>query len=311
MTEKESFYKLKEEVLSRYQESYPYFVGNWKSFSSQDILNLIEEIFEETKQTVSEKWIYTHLKPENNEKLPRKDMLDILCIYVHKISWDEYRFNQLAPAQEDKSFTESSSQNVSNKQGNSTNKKKIIILLVGLLIVISLYFFWFNNKNTATQLEFKNVYTNEKLSNDEVKVYKVEDTSQSNIILLDSKVKVTKPTKIVITSPLFKSKEVAIQPTDTATVIDLYPNDYAMMLNAFMKSDIKNWKTRKEQLEKILSDDVEVLVMLKNNLGVEYFNKEEFSQKIIVPTPSIKKMKIIELKSNTDQKISFLRIGYE
>lgn len=311
MTEKESFYKLKEEVLSRYQESYPYFVGNWKNFSSQDILNLIEEIFEETKQTVSEKWIYTHLKPENNDKLPRKDMLDILCKYAHKISWDEYRFNQLVPAQKDENFTESSSQNVSNKQGNSSNKKKIIILLVGLLIVISLYFFWFNDKNRATQLEFKNVYTNEKLSNDEVKVYKVEDTSQSNIILSDSKVKVTKPTKIVITSPLFKSKEVAIQPTDTATVIDLYPNDYAMMLNAFMKSDIKNWKTRKEQLEKILSDDVEVLVMLKNNLGVEYFNKEEFSQKIIVPTPSIKKMKIIELKSNIDQKISFLRIGYE
>ncbi len=311
MTEKESFYKLKEEVLSRYQESYPYFVGNWKNFSSQDILNLIDEIFEETKQTVSEKWIYTHLKPENNEKLPRKDMLDILCKYVHKISWDEYRFNQLAPVYVNESFTENSSRSLSSKQGSSSNKKKTIILLVGLAIIISVYFFVFNDKNTETKLEFKNVYTNEKLSNHEVKVFKIEDTTQSNIILSDSKIKVTKPTKIVVTSPLFKSKEIAIEPTNTEAVIDLYPNDYAMMLNAFMKSDIKDWKTRKEQLEKILSDDVEVLIMLKNNLGVEYFNKEEFSQKLIVPTPSIKKMKIIELKSNPDQKISFLRIGNE
>lgn len=311
MTEKESFYKLKEEVLSHYKESFPYFTGNWKSFSSQDIANLIDDIYNKTKSTVSEKWIYTHLKPEHNEKLPRKDMLDILCMYVHKMGWDEYRFNQLSSSQLVQNFADNASFSVSEKQGKASKKKKVIILLMGLVIIIGVYFFLSNDKNVETKLEFKNVYTNEKLSNDEVKIYKTDDTTQSNIILSDSKIKVTKPTKIIITSPLFKSKEVAIQPTDTATVVDLYPNDYAMMLNAFMKSDIKDWKTRKEQLEKILSDDIEVLIMLKNNLGVEYFNKEEFSQKLIIPTPSIKKMKIVELKNDPNQKISFLRISNE
>ena len=64
------FYKLKNDVLLTYQKQYPYFEGNWKTFSSQDIQNLIDLIAVQVKQTVSEKWIYTHLKVETNYKLP-------------------------------------------------------------------------------------------------------------------------------------------------------------------------------------------------------------------------------------------------
>ena len=93
MTEISVFYELKNSVLEHYKKCYPYFEGNWKNFSSQDILNLIDAIFEETKSSVSEKWIYTHLKPEINEKLPRKDMLDILSQFVGKSGWDEYKYH--------------------------------------------------------------------------------------------------------------------------------------------------------------------------------------------------------------------------
>jgi len=53
---------------------------------------------------------------------------------------------------------------------------------------------------------------------------------------------------------------------------------------------------KEKQLDIILSDDLEVIVMLKDNLGAEYFNKKEFTQKVIIPTASLKAMKIIELK---------------
>ena len=142
-------------------------------------------------------------------------------------------------------------------------------------------------------------------------MYKVDDSTQSNLISTQPKIEVTEPIRVIVKSPLYKTKNIALMPGDTLKKIELYPNDYAMILNAFMKSDIKDWKTRKEQLGKILSDDVEVLVMLKNNLGIEYLNKEEFTQKIVVPTASLKKMKIIELKSDVEQKVSFLRIATE
>ncbi|HTO36298.1 MAG TPA: hypothetical protein VLZ72_08670, partial [Flavobacterium sp.] len=73
-------------------------------------------------------------------------------------------------------------------------------------------------------------------------------------------------------------------------------------------SDIKDWENRKEKLDKILSDDLEVIIMLKDNLGAEYLNKEEFSGKLIVPTSETRKMKILDLKTNDLKEITFIRI---
>ena len=81
-----------------------------------------------------------------------------------------------------------------------------------------------------------------------------------------------------------------------------------MMLKAFMKSDIKDWETRKIQLNKILSNNLEVIVMLKNDLGAEYFNKNEFSEKLVIPTESVKRMQILEIKNDNEGKIEFIRI---
>ncbi len=94
MTELEQFQELKDKVLLKYQEQYPFFQGTWKTFSSQDIQNLIGLIEVQCKQTISEKWIYTHLKPETNSKIPRKDMLNILSQFVGYSSWDEFTFEE-------------------------------------------------------------------------------------------------------------------------------------------------------------------------------------------------------------------------
>ncbi|HEX8575728.1 MAG TPA: hypothetical protein VF677_05495 [Flavobacterium sp.] len=86
------------------------------------------------------------------------------------------------------------------------------------------------------------------------------------------------------------------------------PDDFAMMLKAFMKSDIKDWEARKAQLDKILAPDLEVILMLKNDLGAAYFNKKEFSQMLIIPTESVRKMEIIEIRNDESGKIEFIRI---
>jgi hypothetical protein len=57
-----------------------------------------------------------------------------------------------------------------------------------------------------------------------------------------------------------------------------------------------------------LADDLEVIILLPNNLGAEYFNKEEFAQKLIIPSPSLKKMTIVELQQNDQKRITFIRI---
>src|SRR5690606_7038700 len=92
MTPPEQFRRLKDEILFEYRKHFPYFTGNWKSFSSADIQNLIGLLENTQKETVSEKWIYTHLKSDQNDKLPRKDMLDIFCRFCGYSGWDEFIF---------------------------------------------------------------------------------------------------------------------------------------------------------------------------------------------------------------------------
>lgn len=298
MTDLEIFYQLKKSVLEHYQNSHPYFNGSWKSFSSQDILNLIDDIQLKTKQSVSEKWIYTHLKPETNEKLPRKDMLDILSVYAGKSGWDEFK------------FVDNSNDNKNVNVKSSSNKKfGILLLIFGVLIVG--FLIWKFTANNEQKLEFQNSFTKDSIAKDDVKAFIVEDSIEKPIDLKSPTLNLEKGTKVVIKSPLYKQKEIIISPSQSLSRVELNPNDFAMMLKAFMKSDIKDWQTRKEQLNKILSDNLEVMVMLENDLGAEYFNKTEFSQKVVIPTASLKKLKIVELKQEKDNKISFLRLTEE
>lgn len=306
MTELEQFQRLKKLVLLKYQEQYPFFQGNWKSFSAQDIQNLIASIEENCKQTISEKWIYTHLKPETNEKAPRKDMLNILAQYVGFSGWDEFVFEEMPIAEV-----------VSVTQKKSVSKVWLPVLLP--IIGIAIWYFGFNKPEVpkTKTIELNNEFTNEKVNSDEVKVVQLEDSVEKTLEVKDGKVQINasenKETKLVIKSPFYRPKTVTINNSTAKPPkqVTLTPDDYSMMLKAFMVSDIKNWQTRKEQLNKILSDNLEVIVMLKNNLGAEYYDKNEFSQKLIVPTATVKRMRIIEIKNDANNKIQFIRIKQE
>lgn len=314
MTDLEIFYQLKKSVLEQYQISYPYFNGSWKSFSSQDILNLIDDIQLYTKQSVSEKWIYTHLKPETNEKLPRKDMLDILSIYVGKSSWDEFRFNGNDNININGNINDNGSINGNfNKNSDVKRNSNYKFGILGLIFVLGLigFLIWKVVSKEEQKLEFQNSFTKDSISKEEVKAFVVEDAIEKPIDLKSSNLNLENGTKVVIKSPFYKQKEITISPNEPLSRIELNPNDYAMMLKAFMKSDIKDWQTRKEQVNMILSDNLEVMIMLQNNLGAEYFNKTEFAQKVILPSASLKKLKIVEIQQEKDNKISFLRLTEE
>ncbi|MFY7739928.1 MAG: hypothetical protein ACOVQC_05365 [Flavobacterium sp.] len=307
MTELEKFQELKQKVLLKYQEHHPFFQGTWKTFSSQDIQNLIGLIEENCKQTISEKWIYTHLKPETNNKIPRKDMLNILSEFVGFSGWDEFTFEEKI---------------VQTIQGSQSEKSKISkkwLLLLFIPLALVVVFFSKKEDSKPKTIQLNNEYTNEKVNAEEVKVFEVKDSVKQELEIKEGKVQVSnngnEKSKLVIESPFYLPKTIVINPNGTTKEppkrIDLKPDDYAMMLKAFMLSDIKDWQTRKEQLNKILSDNLEVIVMLKDDLGAEYFNKSEFSQKLIVPTASLKKMKIVEIKNDANDKIQFIRIKQE
>ncbi len=296
MNELENFQELKKRILETYQKSYPYFQGDWNSFSSKDIRQLIDLVEIQCKESVSEKWIYTHLKPESNRKLPRKDMLDIFSKFCGFTDWDEFVFqNQVEVPVE-------TIENPIQKP----SKKWLWLLSLLPLVGLGIYFFGRQSPKMKT-VQIKNEYTKEPVQTEDIQIYKVQDEEKIPVEIQNSKIKLEdKDDKILIESPYFEKKEVEVSKSTDEILIK--PEDYAMVLKNFILSDLKDWENRKEKLDKILSNDLEVIVMLKDNLGAEYLNKEEFSGKLIVPTSETKKMKILDLKTNDQKEIIFIRI---
>lgn len=295
MTGLEHFARLKQQVLSEYRKHYPYSGADWKSFSSQDIQNLITLIEDNLRETVSEKWVYTHLKPSENEKLPRKDMLDIFSRFCGYSGWDEFTFEKTVAVPQKKS------------------RIWLLIFVAILTVSLVLWLLSGSDEQPTKQIKVTDQYTGKPLPAEDVKVFEADPVGEKPVKMQEGSVVVRGETKttLVVKSPYYQTKKVVVDPESNTTEIKVTPNDQAMMLKAFMQSDIKDWQTRKVQLDKILSDDLEVIVMLKDNLGAEYFNKQEFAQKLVIPTPSLRTYKIIEIKHGADQKIQFIRMAQQ
>ncbi|WP_289659364.1 hypothetical protein [Flavobacterium panacagri] len=289
------FQELKNQILKEYKKHYPFFQGSWKSFSSKDIRQLIDLIETNQNERVSEKWIYTHLKPEASEKLPRKDMLDIFSKFIGYTDWEEFLFKH-----QNQSKTIIADNKKKSKKTSTILSITALILIFGIVLYVSMI-----DKKVKT-IEIKNQYTKKPLKTEDFTVYSIKEGKKSPISVNDSKIEVhEKDEKLVIESPYFKKQEVDI--SQTANEILVKPDDYALVLKTFIESDIKDWETRKETLERILSDNLEVIILFKDDLGAEYLNKKEFKQKLIVPTNETRKMKIINLETNQKQ-ITFIRI---
>ena len=298
-----AFYKLKQLVLLRYREEYPYVSPEWKTFSSKDILQLIDSIENATKQRISEKWIYTHLKTAENEKLPRKDMLDILSGYCRFESWDAFFYS-----------LNDSAEIIADEQRLGTKRRKRVLLLIGPAVLIAGIFLWVKTSQKEEvvskkelKVPVKDFYTQEAIEDTTVQLFVKENGNlkplKTNNIPVSA---LKKESKLVVESPFYS--EAAVEVKENKKIIVLKPDDYAMMLKAFIQSDIKDWETRKIQLDNILSENLEVLVHLQNSLGIEYMNKEEFAQKLIIPTVAIKHWQILSLEQDSMQRITKIRI---
>ena len=89
------FEQLKTEVQAQYlKNNTPSYeeISKWKGI---DIIYFQEDLRKKAKGNISEKSFYTYFKNSPVSKLPRIDMLNILCIYVGYSSWHEFKKEHL------------------------------------------------------------------------------------------------------------------------------------------------------------------------------------------------------------------------
>jgi predicted Fe-Mo cluster-binding NifX family protein len=292
-TELDLFYLLKIKILERYKEFYPYYTGGIEQFGNKEIENLRDSVEEVTGQYISEKWVYTHLKPKGNNKLPRKDMLDILSKFSGYGNWEEFVFK--------------------HKNAEATpikpkiNRKYYLVAGVATALLVLGLFFYLKNKSTK-KLTVINAYTKDTIKNDAIKVYKLEDSQKIAINMPNAGIAIDPSTKkIFIESPYYKAKEIEVQQIKNHS-IELEPEDKALLLKNIIKNKEQAWQKKQQELQQLLAADVEVIVVLENNMGAEYYAKEEFIRFIIAPSLSSQKWELQQVQYDANNKVKFLRI---
>ncbi|WP_299125688.1 hypothetical protein [uncultured Winogradskyella sp.] len=293
LEEKHIFSQLKLAITQKFLEgnSASHTIEDWKG---DDIIAFQEDLFDKVKARVSEKWFYTYFKNEA-KKLPRIDMLNLLSNYVGYQNWNAFEAEN----------------KVKTKISKPKKAYKTYLWLIILLPCILLAFSIINKKNeyqfcfydSIKNEPINNVILNIKiLKNGESPIHRTSDSLGCfNYSAADKEI------KFIVESPYYKTDTIVRQfNSNKNTVVKLVADDYALMLNYYTNKNINEWKKHKKKLSAIFHDNAEIYQFFKNSNAVELYTKQEFIQKLTIPTRSLKDMQILD-KTVVDGKIVKLK----
>ena len=291
---------LKKEVAKTLQQSYAVNsdIKNWKG---QEIIYLQDDLAKKINGRISEKWFYTHIK-SNSGKLPRIDMLNILCEYAGYQNWNDFqnKFPQLKTT-----------------KIKSNKKFKSILFIFFIILLISSVFIAFRFLNQKNSYKFCFVDSDLKAPITHTPIWIIwmnenESPMATKCDSLGCFQLETKSDKIqfIVKSAYYKTDtitRIVYDKKNNEEQIQLKTNDYALMIHIFSKSKVKNWKERRQQLNQMLADNAMIYQVYQDGkTGMELYNKKDFINKLTVPLKSLKSIEIIETIYSGD-KISILK----
>ena len=262
--------------------------SSFEKFGKDDIVAFQENLFEKVKTKVSEKWFYTYFK-KTPEKLPRIDMLNLLCQYIGYQNWNE--FNSV--------------------QNKSRSKQKRVIWLIPLVIIVILGFI-FTPKNHEFELCFLDDDRNEVISkpinieillNGESPLH-LQTDKNGCLQYSSSEEEIT----FVVKSNYYKTDTIIRSSQNQQSFIRLEVDDYALMLDYYSRGNIKDVNRRKIQLGNLIDDQAMIYQMYPNNDEVEIYSKSEFINLLTIPTSSLKNIVYLKKEFNREKivKLKFM-----
>lgn len=291
---------LKKEVAKTLQQNFSVDldIEKWKR---QEILYLQDDLLDKVNGRISEKWFYTHIK-SNTEKLPRIDMLNILCEYAGYQNWNDLKSKFEIEAEK-------------SLQQSTKKKKPLVVIIILLMLSIVFISYQFIPKNKTYKFCFVDANLKAPIKNSPIWIVVMKQHESPMITKCDSNgcfSLITKEEQIqfVVRSPYYKTDtitRIVYNKSINEEQIQLKTNDYALMIHLFSKSKVTNWRKRRQQLGLMLTDDARIYQVYEDGkTGMELFNKKEFIDKLTTPTKSLKSIEIIETIYAGDQ-ISIMR----
>lgn len=283
------------------QQSYPGINPSISGWKGQEITDFQEDLLIKVNAHISEKWFYNHVKSDN-KSLPRIDVLNLLSKYAGYSNWDDFIFKN-------------SDLLASSKTIAKPNRYFVIvpILVLGVVAILILLFKLISNREYS--FSFYDAQTREAITGCQVEIKILSDNESpvnyfsdtcGNLVLQTDK----KTMNMVVSAPYYQTDTInrILKTFERDQMISLQPNDYALIIHYFSEMNVDDWQKRRSYLGKII-DDGAMIYQVMNDLkspGMELYNKEEFIDKLTIPTGSLKHLDILDTKFK-DNKIMVLR----
>lgn len=290
------FILLKQHISKKFLENNaaPHNIEDWKG---ETITTFQEDIFAKTKTSVSEKWFYTYFK-NDTEKLPRIDMLNILCKYCGYKNWEHFIAQNKI-----------SDQNVLPKKKEKKGVYFFTLMLVSLIIIIS--FFIIPSDNNF-EFCFVDEDRNMAITKTPLNITVLQNGESPLHLKTDSLGCFTYKTKeknieFIVNSPYHKTDTIfrSIEKNENR-IVKLKTDDYALMLHFYSNGNKSDWMKRRTQLSNLFNEKAIIYRVFKNNIGVELYSKNDFINQLTIPTSALKNIEILD-KVYKNEKIVKLK----
>ena len=283
------------------RQSYPGINPNMANWKGQEITDFQEELLQKVNAHISEKWFYNHIKSQN-ESLPRIDILNLLSKYVGYANWDDFVFQNKDKIASKKIITKG-------------NRYFVLVPLLVVSLMVILFFMFKLFSTQQYQFSFYDAHTHETIISEQIEIKLLSENESpinyfadttGNFFLKTDQIEI----KMVVSAPYYKSDTITrlLKKFEREQKIGLHADDFALVIHYFSRMNVDDWNKRREYLDRII-DDVALIYQVvndKNAVGMELYNKEEFIDKLTMPSSSLKHIEILETKFKED-KILVLR----
>jgi hypothetical protein len=304
------FELLKQKIVAVMQQSYPGINPSIAEWKGQEITDFQEELRIRVNANISEKWFYNHMK-SSRSGLPRIDMLNLLSRFSGFLNWDDFVYqNPVIPA------SEASETGEIDKMRKSHANRYFILVPLGVLFVVFVLAGLFLMLNTREYLfTFVDADTGDTIKNSktEIVVLLDEESPAHHLAGEDGSFRFKTSQgriRMVIRSPYYQDDTITrmLKKFSNTEVIMLKPDDYELMIHYFSSMKVDDWRSRRERLDSMISSKAMIsqVITVNGMPGLILLNKEEFINKLTVPSGSLQNMEILDSRSENG-KIEVLR----
>lgn len=300
-------------VAEKLREDHPEVGNNIKEWKGDEIAFFREDLQVKVQGTVSEKWFYTHIKNQQ-EKLPRVDTLNLFSQYIGMNSWSAFA-HQFSTEKREGEIINRQEIKPEKQQLISKKSSYLLLFLLGMAVITLIMYFSFNTeKETHYSICFIDKHTHLPVADSflEIKMIKGDETPMFFPLKSSCINGVGNEVDFVVKGRFYKPLHVKRKISNDAyeESIFLEPDDYSMILHLFANSQVDDWKERRNQLSEMLHDHLKAYEISKDGFTIDVLTKEEFINKMTLPTKVLQKVNIVYTEYEGD-KMSIIKFTQE